>query len=769
MKVVGTMKRKIKELTWKHGVAFAMLIGSVALLIFYYRFSLQRAILSLKDFWASLRFWFVLSFLPAFEDLFGWNVETPMPTVLDPISEMWKEAVWVDIELLEYKIRNFGFVLFNIDNFKAFMSGADDFLIIALTFISYVLPFIVVLPMAVEAVVMRPNNREAAQDTKAVSLCKLFGKKFILPIYRFCSAMIKFFSSEKGKILFGCLVFVWMLNLNMITVILEGFAYYFYLLGVLLVDPVQVISYDIIVQLSKLFADSAVMFSGAPLAFWLILFWILFDRHRKKIGADEVRHMEAMNTGFAKNLPICVCAVGEPGVGKTTFMVDLGITLENVFRAQSLDTMFRHDLMFPSFPIQRLEEAFVEQIENGKIHNLPQIDLWVDELKEQNERFGFSGIPFSNGLMMVEFYDTINVYCHAYFIYVVDQYILSNVPVRTDSVKRNSQNCFPLWDNDFLNRDPKDRETESKFSHILDQDIMRLGRKIMEQNPFAGSFGFGVYLHSEWGKSRGNKIALEGIKADADETNQKNDFYAYSLKMCRHAETLVDFFPYFKFVADEQRPENVPADLRDFTSIISILDKSETELAMPHFIFGDMLYDFLYNRFKRFYYKVRNIRKDNCLLLYLSKLAVSAYVRYYTKIYNIYGYQILDLQSESGRNYGNTGAGGMTVQVHPWFRLYNKVYSERFLSDCYASAFRKAQLESGIGINDYPTYTGLGMTIEQMEEQHDYFMMNLFDMFELPVGDARKRPIESDSDVTSIDDPATASVVSDEDFDPFDC
>lgn len=769
MKIVGAMKKKIKELTWKHGVAFAMLIGSVALLIFCYRFSWERALLSVKDLWASLRFWFILSFSPAFESVFGWSVETPIPTVLDPISEAWKDTIRIDIGLLEYKIRNFGFALFNADNFKGFMSGTDDFLLVALTVISYVLPIILILPMVVEAIIMRPNKRNAAQDTKAVSACKWFGKKIFSPFFRFCSIMIEFFRSKKGKFLFGCLVLVWLLNLNMITVLLEAFAYYFYVIGMLLVNPAQVLNRDIFIQLSKLFADSAVMFSGAPLPCWLVFFWILFDRHRKKVGADEVRHMEAMNTGYAKNLPICVCAVGEPGVGKTTFMVDLGLTLENVFRAQSLDTMFRYDLMFPRFPVQRLEEAFVEQIENGNVHNLPQIDLWVDELKERGENFGYAGIPFSNGIMMVELYATINTYCHAYFIYIVNQYILSNVPVRTDSVVKNAEKCFPLWDNNFLNRDPRDRKEDSKFSHILDQDIMRLGKKIEENNPFIGSFGFGIYLHSEWGKSRGNKIALEGVKADADETNQKNDFYAYSLKMCRHAESLVDFFPYFKFVADEQRPENVPADLRDFTSIVSILGKSETALAMPHFILGDMLYDFLYKRYQRLYYKIRNVRKDNFLFLYLSKLAVSAFVRYYTKIYNTYGYQELELMTESGRNYGNAGAAGSVAQTHPWFRLYNKIYSERFLSDCYASAFRKAQLDSGIGINDYPSYTGLGMTLDEMEQQHDYFMMDMFDMFALPVKEARELPTADEGELVNTDEPLKVSAVSDAEFDPFDC
>ena len=76
---------------------------------------------------------------------------------------------------------------------------------------------------------------------------------------------------------------------------------------------------------------------------------------------------------------------------------------------------------------------------------------------------------------------------------------------------------------------------------------------VEEDNPLAGSFSFGVYTNTEWGKGRGNQLTLQGVDANAEEANQKNDLYSYSLKMCRHASVMIDNQVFFRFIGDEQR------------------------------------------------------------------------------------------------------------------------------------------------------------------------------------------------------------------------
>ena len=55
--------------------------------------------------------------------------------------------------------------------------------------------------------------------------------------------------------------------------------------------------------------------------------------------------------------------------------------------------------------------------------------------------------------------------------------------------------------------------------------MLRLGKKVMENNPKAGSFEFGVASITEIGKERGNNLELKEVKKGTDEANQKNDLF----------------------------------------------------------------------------------------------------------------------------------------------------------------------------------------------------------------------------------------------------
>ncbi len=96
----------------------------------------------------------------------------------------------------------------------------------------------------------------------------------------------------------------------------------------------------------------------------------------------------------------------------------------------------------------------------------------------------------------------------------------------------------------------------------VDVELFERARKVLENNPKAGSFEFGVVGITEIGKERGNNLELKEVKKGADDTNQKNDLFNSWLKMCRHSAT-VDNFPFIKVFTDEQRPESWGADARD--------------------------------------------------------------------------------------------------------------------------------------------------------------------------------------------------------------
>ena len=80
---------------------------------------------------------------------------------------------------------------------------------------------------------------------------------------------------------------------------------------------------------------------------------------------------------------------------------------------------------------------------------------------------------------------------------------------------------------------------ESKYSG---QTVEIPESAVLENNPRAGSFEFGVVAITEIGKKRGNNLELKEVRKGADDTNQKNDLFNSWLKMCRHSATVDIFF-----------------------------------------------------------------------------------------------------------------------------------------------------------------------------------------------------------------------------------
>ena len=98
---------------------------------------------------------------------------------------------------------------------------------------------------------------------------------------------------------------------------------------------------------------------------------------------------------------------------------------------------------------------------------------------------------------------------------------------------------FPLWNIDLFRCSPIDSYNNSKFSHILDFDMLRLGKKVIENNKNSNAFEFGIIVITEVGKERKNTLELKETKKNDDEANQKNDLFNSWLKMARHLLNLI--------------------------------------------------------------------------------------------------------------------------------------------------------------------------------------------------------------------------------------
>lgn len=579
-----------------------------------------------------------------------------------------------------------------------------------------VLPCLVVLKIVIKRLYAKENTKHN-RDTLPLKIFKSAAKFTYQPVKRFVREYIAFLKSY--PIICKCWAALWLAHLNCVSVILEFFAYYFYF----------AVSFDLpslYVQAVKLFADLRVPFKAFPWQVTGAIAWLIFNKWRKKIAVNRLRHFEARNCGFINELPIVSLSCGSMGMRKTTLITDMALSQEVMFRQKALEILRENDMKFPYFPWICFEKELKKCMEYHTVYNLASVKAWVAKKRKRYEIHGTGtgqlygydikryGETYKDGLKTAHIFDVLETYAQAYFIYVIQSsLIVSNYAVRTDNMFLDGGN-FPLWLTDFF----AESERAEKHSHILDFDILRLGRKMLENNPKAGSFEFGVVAITEIGKERGNNLELKEIKKIAEETNQKNDLFNSWLKMSRHSAT-VDNFPFIKVFADEQRPESWGADARELAEVVTILSAGDWRIAMPFYTIEEMVCEQAYCKFLRLYEDFRFRRGDNTLLVHILKTVTAKLWKHNEKIKNLYGYSVLVLAKQRGTLDGK-------AKKKKYFLCNRKIYARRFTTDCFSDYFNDLAIKAKIGINDYEEYAGEKASVNELKQQHSYFIGGLY-------------------------------------------
>ena len=419
-------------------------------------------------------------------------------------------------------------------------------------------------------------------------------------------------------------------------------------------------------------------------------------------------------------------ACGSMGKKKTTLITDMTLSQEEMFRQKALEILQENDMKFPYFPWILFEKELQKCMEYHTVYNLATVKEWVNKKRVRYEKHGGTtgqlyfydeeryGIVYNDGLKENRIFDILETYAQAYFIYVLhSSLIVSNYAIRTDAAMLDNGN-LPLWLTDFFS----DTVRHSGYSHILDFDTLRLGKKVLESNPKAGSFEFGVVAITEIGKERGNNLELKEVKKSVTETNQKNDLFNSWLKMCRHSAT-VDNFPFIKVFTDEQRPESWGADARDLCEIITIMSAGEQRLALPFYTIEEMFIEWVYSRFIDLYTDFRYKRGDNTLLVHILKTITARLWKRNVKIYNKYGYSVLTVAKQAGTMDGK-------IRRKKYYLCNRKIYSKRFSTDCFSDYFNEQSKNTDVGLNDYEEYAAEKATVAELRAQNSYFINSLY-------------------------------------------
>jgi hypothetical protein len=690
-------------------IVFTILIalGFAALGWFVFSKSYLRLIESFVDFGKSIGYYFC--------EIFGIS-HNIVPTVGD-YSNIFGNSVDlpVDVEGFKGQSANYLSLLFSFSNFKGWLShilgGINSFSKNLMLF----LPAIVGVIILIKGLYARGNNNYN-HDTLPLRVFKGVAKFTYQPIKSFVRGYVAFIR-QHGWI-YKCWVVLWILQLNLATIVVEAFAYYFYF----------VVSFDfgtLYIQFAKLFIDLQVLFTHFPWWTLVTAAILLFCRFREKIALNTLRHFEANNCGFINELPIVSITCGSMGKKKTTMITDMALSQEVMFRQKAMDILQENDMKFPHFPWICFENDIQKAMADDSVYNLATVKEWVKNKAEQFEEnvdkgliYGYDyrryGLEYNDGLKVSNLFEVLETYAQAYFIYVISSsLIVSNYSIRTDATMIDEGN-FPLWLTDFYSKNAR----PSRHAKILDFDTLRLGKKVIENNPNIGSFEFGVVCISEVGKERGNNLELKEVKKGKDETNQKNDLFNSWLKMCRHSAT-VDNYPFIKVFTDEQRPESWGADARDLCDIVSISSSSEMKLALPFYTIEEMISEWAFNKFINLYYDFRFRRGDNTLLVHILKSITACLWKHNARIYNKFGYCVLTVNKERGTMDGK-------VDEKKYYICSYKTYRKRFATDCFSDYFNDLAKRTKIGLADYLEYATERATIDELKLQNSYFVNSLY-------------------------------------------
>lgn len=727
---------KGKRIDYRHFIALGITAMIIVVVCLCFCSSVFRVGQSFKDLGLSVAFYF--------GKIFG--IENITVTVNDiPDGMDLTDLFPFTWDEFRDKAAAYGAALINVDNITAYLSVLFEvfywfFVVLAVVILPLVAVLFIVFKMFGKSV-----NNKYGHDTKPLKAWKKISAVTVFPVKRFFVSMHEFLAEHRKYVFLW--IFLAALGLNIVTVIVEAFAFYFYF----------AVSFDVgslYRQFYKLVVDLSVL-GRVPVILWVIAAIVILNVIRKNIGYSRLERMERKNRGFISSLPIVSMLVAPMGYGKTTQLVDVALSSEIMFRDKALELLLKNSLLFPAFPWIVFEKELQRAMNDHTVYNLATCRQYVRRARELFCRYqddpdirravakrytrrgkafpaaiccfgyDFARYPMTadDGLSVRSVWDVLETYSQLYFIYTVESsIIISNLGIRTDGVLTDLGN-FPLWNSELFRRKSGMMEELSGHSHILDFDMLRLGKKMIECNKKSNAFEFGVLIMTEVGKERGNMLETAEMKKSDEEANQKNDRFNEWMKMIRHSAT-VDNFPFVRVMMDEQRVMSLGADARELAYIIEIRESGETRLAMPFFQLGEVVHAVIGSRFARWYEDFRYRRGDNTLISHFLKWLAAADSKHYTKIYNTFSYKSVKVGMQNGSLDGE-------CKERKYYIMPKKIYAKRFSTDAYADFFYEKAIRSEVGIEDLEEYASERATLQELEAQHSYFIGNLMKNFEL--------------------------------------
>lgn len=450
-----------------------------------------------------------------------------------------------------------------------------------------------------------------------------------------------------------------------------------------------------------------------------------------KIGYDRLDHNELKNRGFINSLGIVTYIYAEMGEGKTTLLTSMALSNEVQLRDDALEVILECDMCFPNFPWLKLERTLKNAYARHEVYDKWSCIRFIRKLRDtyrenpcKENIFDYDieryPVTFDNKLYVEDIWETIRDYALAYTIYTVQSaLIVSNYSIRVDSLMYDLGN-FPVWDCDFFKRDSRLIDSFSRHSHILDYDMLRLGKQMLENNPNRYAFGWGVWVMTELDKEAKNTLEQQELKASDEECNQKNDLMHVLFKMSRHA-CMIRHRNFVRILADMQRVENITANLRQIGQVALITGHDEEKVVLPWFsaykLFSPALLS-IKARLDNTFVNDRVLRSDNRLITNAIEKIRSKIGQWDMRTRNVFGGKRLRIELQTGRMDGK-------VYEHEYIVQYKKDYAKRNGSDCMAGSFESRGESNTVGLDDMRTFADYIATQDELLYENSHWQKEL--------------------------------------------
>ena len=679
--------------------------------------------------------------------------DNPVPATVTNVST-WRvtEPRWTTVGVLPYEWEEFKLLmgefwnlLLNKSNFRAYMYSLGDVLYYTSKVLLLLMPLVLLIVMKMRSYTStRVNERNV--KSKQLKRYENFKYKVIYPIVAKIKDFVFFVKENKYH---KTWLFLWALYFNLFSIFFEVIAFYLYF----------IVSFDFIGiygQFLKLFEDLTPMIRFLPGIVWFVIGVMVYNYICRSIAFARIYYYDRCNRGVLKDRGVVTTIYGEMGVGKTQLVTAMALTSEMQQWDMAFEILLEKDLMFPNFPWQNLRDAVKKQIDDRKIVDIPTAKKWVSRYRAffeyiyqtyspeewQEKRKGYKKfsylrrdytfgydyskhpVTYNDELKISHLYDAIEDYVCAYLVYTVKStLIFANYSIRVDSIIEDLGN-FPLRNDDFMKRDVRLQDSYSRHAKIIDMDMFRLGKKMLEDNPKARRLSFGTFVISEVDKERKNQLELKEMKQKTDEANQKNDLFNACLMMCRHACVIANRV-FIRIICDLQRPEAWGAGGRELGEVIYIREKSEISPTLPFFSpfwVLEALFLWAKRKWEAFHSKYIYMRSDETLFAYALKNTVHKVNNHYDKVNGLFGVFTLHLEIESGRMDGD-------VKKAKWRIILKKDRSKRYSTDCLSSVF-DGYKPNTMHIDDFKEYATVMATMQEGKEQHSYFQNDIHEMKE---------------------------------------